>query len=44
MEATPHKAVTSRFPQVGGNQISEAPGVLFDPTPGNEGMETPPPK
>ena len=33
MEATPHKAVTNRFPQEGGNQTSEAPG----------GVETPPP-
>ena len=31
------------FPQVGGNRISEAPGVVFDPTLGDEGMETPPP-
>ena len=29
MGATPHKAVTNRFPQVGGNQTSEAPGVIF---------------
>ena len=43
MGATPHKAVTNRFPQVGGNQTSEAPGVVFDPTTGGEGMETPPP-
>ena len=43
MGATPLKAVTNRFPQVGGNRISEAPGVVFDPTPGDEGMETPPP-
>ena len=41
MGATPHKAVTNRFPQVGGNQTSEAPGVIFDPTIGGEGMETP---
>ena len=27
----------------GGNQTSEAPGVVFDPTTGGEGMETPPP-
>ena len=26
MGATPHKAVTNRFPQVGGNRTSEAPG------------------
>ena len=43
MGATPLKAVTNRFPQVGGNRISEAPGVVFDPTPGDEGVETPPP-
>ena len=43
MGATPHKAVTSRFPQVGGNRNSEAPGVIFDPTTKGEGMESPPP-
>ena len=43
MGATPHKVVTNRFPQVGGNRTSEAPGVVFDPTLGDEGMETPPP-
>ena len=43
MGAIPPKAVTNRFPQVGGNQTSEAPRVIFDPTHGNEGMETPPP-
>ena len=37
------KAVTNRFPQVGGNRTSEAPGVVFDPTQGDEGVETPPP-
>ena len=41
--ATPPKAVTILFPQAGGNQTSEAPGVVFDPTTGGEGMETPPP-
>ena len=41
--ATPHKAVTNHFPQVGGNRTSEAPGVIFDPTLGDEGVETPPP-
>ena len=41
--AIPLKAVTNRFPQVGGNRTSEAPGVVFDPTQGDEGMETPPP-
>ena len=43
MGATPLKAVTNRFPQAGGNQISEAPRVVFDPTTGGEGVETPPP-
>ena len=43
MGATPLKAVTNRFPQVGVNRISETPGVIFDPTLGGEGMETPPP-
>ena len=43
MGATPHKAVTSCFPRVGGNRTSEAPGVVFKPTTGTEGMETPPP-
>ena len=43
MGATPHKAVTNRFLQVGGNQTSEAPGALFDPTLGDKGVETPPP-
>ena len=33
MGATPHKAVTNRFPQ--------APGVVFDPTTRDEGVETP---
>ena len=41
MGATPLKAVTNRFPQVGGNRTSEAPGVVFDPSIGGEGMETP---
>ena len=43
MGATAHKSVANRFPQVGGNQTSEAPGVIFDPTIGDEGVETPPP-
>ena len=42
MGATPDKAVTNRFPQAGGKQTSEAPGVIFDPTLGDEGVETPP--
>ena len=41
MGATPHKAVTSRFPQEGGNRTSEAPGVVFDPITGGGGVETP---
>ena len=41
--AIPLKAVINRFPQVRGNQTSEAPGVVFDLTLGDEGMETPPP-
>ena len=43
MGATPLKAVTNGFPQVGGNRSSEAPGVVFDPIIGDKGMETPPP-
>ena len=43
MGVTPHKAVTNCFPQVGGNRTSDAPGVVFDPTIGDEGVETPPP-
>ena len=39
--ATPHKAVTNRFPQEGGNRTSEAPGVVFDPIIGEEGVKTP---
>ena len=43
MGATPHKAVTNRFLQVGGNRTSEAPGVISDPTTGGEDVDTPPP-
>ena len=43
MGATLHKVVTNRFPQLGGNRTSEAPGTVFDPTVGDKGMETPPP-
>ena len=43
MGATPLKAVTNCFPQVGGNQTQEASEVVFDPTEGDEGMETAPP-
>ena len=31
-----------RLPQVGGNQVVEAPEVVFDLTQGEEGVETPP--
>ena len=41
MGAIPFKAVTNRFPQVGGNRTSEAPGVVFDPTIGEGGVQTP---
>ena len=41
MGATPHKEVTNRFPQVGRNRTSEAPGVILDPITGGKGMETP---
>ena len=43
MGAIPPKAVTNRFPLTEENQTSEAPGVVFDPTIGDEGVETPPP-
>ena len=44
MEAIPLKAVTNRFPQVGGNQTQETSGVVFRPhSRGDEGVETPPP-
>ena len=39
--AIPHKAVTNRFLPIGENKTSEAPGVVFDPTIGEEGVETP---
>ena len=41
MGAIPLKTVTNRFPRVGGNQIQEASGVVFDPTQEDEGVETP---
>ena len=41
MGAIPLKAVTNRFPQEGENPTSEAPGVVFDPTIGEGGVETP---
>ena len=40
MGAIPLKAVFNCFPQVGGNRTLEAPGVVFDPTQGDEGVET----
>ena len=43
MGATPLKAVTNSFPQVGGNQTTKALKVIFDPTQGDKGMETSPP-
>ena len=43
MGATPHKSVTNCFSQVWGNRTSEDPRVVFDPTTGGEGVETPPP-
>ena len=42
MGAAAPRAVTSHFPQVGGNQTTEASEVVFDPIQGDEGMETPP--
>ena len=44
MRATPLKAVTNHFPPTEENQIPEAPGVVFNPTIGDEGVETPPPQ
>ena len=41
MGAIPHKAVINRFLPTGENKTSEAPGVVFDPTIGEEGVETP---
>ena len=41
--ATPPKAVTNRFLQVGGNRTTEASEVVFDPIQGNEAVKTPPP-
>ena len=36
------QAVTNRFPQAGGNQVTETPEVVFDLTQGDEGIEIPP--
>ena len=41
MGAILHKAVTNRFPQIEENKTSEAPGVVYDPTIGEGGVETP---
>ena len=41
MGATPRKAVTNHFPQAKENQTSEVPGVVFELTIGEEGVETP---
>ena len=38
---SPLQAVTNRFPQAGGNHVTEAPEVIFDLTQGDKGMETP---
>ena len=43
MGAIPHKAVTNHFPLAEENQTLEAPWVIFNPTTGKEGVETPPP-
>ena len=43
MGAISHKVVTKCFPQEGGNQSSDTPRVIFDPTIGDEDLETPPP-
>ena len=42
MGVIPPKAVTNHFPLARENQTSEAPGAVFDPTIGDEGIETPP--
>ena len=41
MGAIPLKAVTNPFPREDENPTSEAPGVIFDPTIGEGGVETP---
>ena len=43
MGAIPPKAVINRFPQVGRNRTTEASEVIFNPTQGDEDVETPPP-
>ena len=41
MGAIPLKAVTNPFPREEENPTSEAPGVVFDPTIGEGGVEPP---
>ena len=41
MGATLLKALTNSFPQVGQNRTTEALKVVFDPTQGDEGVESP---
>ena len=41
MVAIPLKVVTNPFPQEEENPMSEAPGVIFNPTIGEGGVETP---
>ena len=43
MGATPLKAVTNRFPPAAENQISKAPGVVFDPSVGTRAWKPLPP-
>ena len=42
MGFNPLQAVTNRFPQVVGNQVTEAPEVIFDLSQGDKGVEIPP--
>ena len=41
MGDNPLQAVTNHFPQIGGNQITDAPEVVFDLTQGDEGGGNP---
>ena len=41
MGGIPPKAVINCFPQVGGNQTTEASEVIFNPIQGGEGVKTP---
>ena len=43
MGSTPHKAVTNHFPQVRGNQTSEAPGSFLTPLQGTRAWKPLPP-